>query len=95
MAITAQDRVKRLRQAAAHGRRYPDDLFEARMAIHDAFDGADTNHVCELLLPRRPPLSERHCVRLEMAADRMDSDPEANAEALLGFCDVIRMMTPY
>lgn len=97
MAITALDRAKRLRQAAAHGRRHPGDLFEARMAIHDALEGTgvDSNRVCELLVSKCPPLTEWDCNRLEMVANLIEQEPAAQGVRLYGLCDMAKLMAPW
>lgn len=96
MTIIALDRAKRLRQAAAHGRRYPDDLFGARMAIHEAFEGTgvDSNRVCDVLLTKTPPISEWTCVRLDLVADQIEKAPAASSSLLFGFCEMAKMLTP-
>lgn len=95
MAITAQDRAKLLRQAARNGRRYPDDLFGARMSVHEALEGlgVDTNMVCMILLPERGLVGEWDTIRLEMLADQLEGSPEARGGFWYGICDVIRLMT--
>lgn len=96
MSRTAEKRVTLLRQAASDGRSNPEDLFGARMTIHDAFEGAgtDNNRVCDLLLSSRPPISEWDCCRLEMIADLLEQEPEAREERLYGLCEILRMVTP-
>ncbi len=97
MAITAQDRAKRLRQAAAHGRCYPDDLFEARMAIHDSLEGTgvDSNRVCELLVSMRPPLTEWDCNRLEMVAKLIEREPTVQGDRLYRLCEMTKLVSPW
>lgn len=97
MAITGQDRAKRLRQAAAHGRRYPDDLFEARMAIHEALEASGVNsyRICDLLISERPPLIERDCIRLELMASLIEAEPEARAEHFFGLCEMVLRVTSF
>ncbi|HBM63259.1 MAG TPA: hypothetical protein DD418_05255 [Pseudomonas sp.] len=96
MAITASDRAKLLRQAAAHGRRHPGDLFEARMAIHDSLEGTgiDSNRVCELLVSVRPPLTEWDCNRLEMVANLMEHEPTAQGDRLYRLCEMAKLVSP-
>lgn len=96
MSITAEKRVTLLRKAASDGRSNPEDLFGARMTIHDAFEGAgtDNNRVCDLLLSSRPPISECDCCRLEMIANLLEQEPEAREERLYGLCEILRMVTP-
>lgn len=97
MAITAQDRAMRLRQAAAHGRKYPGELFEARMAIHDLLEGTglDGNRVCELLISMRAPLTEWDCNRLEMMADLIEREPSAQGDRLYRLCDMVKLIAPW
>lgn len=97
MAVTAQDRAKRLRQAAVNGRRYPDDLFEARMAIHDSLEGTgvDSNRVCELLVSIRPPLTDWDCNRLEMVANLIEREPSAQGDCLYGLCEMAKLVAPW
>ncbi|WMY83399.1 MULTISPECIES: hypothetical protein [Pseudomonas] len=96
MTIAAHDRVNLLRQAAAHGRRNPDDLFGARMAIHDALEGTgvDSNRVCDALLTKTPPISEWACERLDMVADQIEQAPDARSSLLFGLCEMARMLSP-
>lgn len=95
MTKSAQERAALLRQAASDGRRQPDDLFGARMSVHEALEGlgADTNMACATLLPERGKLGEWDTNRLEMLADQIENSPEARGEDLNGICNVIRMMT--
>nr|DAF79146.1 MAG TPA: hypothetical protein [Caudoviricetes sp.] len=97
MSNTAEERANLLREAASNGRRNPDDLFEARMMIHGAFEatGANSNRVCDLLISGRPPLKEWDCIRLEMIADLIEADPEARAEHLFGLCEMVKMIAPW
>ncbi|KPM67242.1 hypothetical protein CMV24_27910 [Pseudomonas plecoglossicida] len=97
MSKTALERAALLRQAASDGRRNPDDLFGARMAIHDAFEGSsvDANRVCELLLSANPPLTAGDCDRLEMVSAAMERAPEARAGKLYGLCVIVQALCPW
>lgn len=96
MPKTAMERAALLRQAAADGRRNPEDLFGIRMAIHQAFEatGVDYNRACEVLISARPPLTEWDCNRLEIIAQQMELSPEARGEQLRGLCEMAALLTP-
>jgi hypothetical protein len=94
MSKATAERITLLRKAASDGRNNPEDLFGARMTIHNAFEGAglDCNRICDLLLSSRPPISELDCCRLEMVADLLKLEPDARAEQLYGLCKIPRMI---
>lgn len=97
MTIAMLDRAKLLRQAALSGRRDPNDLFGARMAVHEALEssGVDGNRVCELLLSVSPPLSKWDCDRLELVAGILEHAPDTRGEQLYGLCDMAKLMVPW
>ncbi|NNJ16343.1 hypothetical protein CSV86_014535 [Pseudomonas putida CSV86] len=97
MPKTALERAYLLREAAAYGRRYPDDLFEARMAVHEALgaSGVNTYRICDLLLSKRPPLDDGDCIRLELIASLIDAEPAARGDDLLGLCEMALRMVPF
>ncbi|MCT8165628.1 MULTISPECIES: hypothetical protein [unclassified Pseudomonas] len=97
MPKTAQERATLLRQAASDGRRNPDDIFDARMTIHDAFEGtgADSNRLCELLISLSPPLTEWDCNRLEMVASLIESEPAAQGDHLFRLCEMAKLVAPW
>lgn len=97
MPKTAQERAALLRQAASDVRRNPDDLFGARMAIHDAFEGTgvDANRVCERLISVHPPLNKWDCDRLEFVAELLEHAPEARGEQLHDLCGMAKLMVPW
>ena len=96
MSIQSAERAAILRQAALNARRHPNDLFGARMAIHDAMDGLGicTSEACKLLLSIRPPLTEWDTYRLEMLATHLEAELDSKDCCLLSYCRCIRMMTP-
>ncbi|MNJ29825.1 hypothetical protein D3C77_244070 [compost metagenome] len=96
MTLTVEGRVAQLRQAAINCRRNPNDLFEARMAIHEALEalGVNSNRICDLLISERPPLTDWDCNRLEMVASLVEAEPEARAEHLFGLCEMVAMVAP-
>jgi len=97
MSNTAEERATLLRLTAMGGRRNPEDLFGARMAIHGAFEATevDSNRVCDLLISERSPLKESDCIRLEIVATLIEAEPEARAEQLFGLCEMAKMIAPW
>lgn len=76
ISLTVGERVRLLRAGAANASSNPDDLFGARMMLHDALSGlgVDTNAIAAQVFPKCPPITSCHVYRVHRLADVIESN---------------------
>jgi hypothetical protein len=92
--LSTAERAAILRKAEAWTLKNPDDLFGARMAVHDALQGivSDTNIACSLLLPAKPPISASSGSRLGFVARMLEAASPMSKTTLEDYCRMAKML---